>query len=299
LVKILVEKKFPRTRFSFQTSIKTEIENTLSKTSIDLSESSPTNTEPNSLELMHALRGHSIALPNSSEQIFHPSDKSSSSTASSQITNSDRYVSYAIHTMHESSQDLLPAIPIAADMPIYKNMEEKTLLEPMVILNQSTIKEDDSTECDASDELTSYSDDILLRKLRKQNDLDSSSTDDDVDEEFEEHDLIDLHRMINKLTQPSDDLSTNEDAYQVYDLATTPSSNNSSTSSSKQQPDDVYIIPGYPGLWRPPADNGTANLPKDYNADDQRQTVTKTRVGHLDDAACSKPHILVPYSSFP
>jgi hypothetical protein len=264
--------KFEKSHFHFQTSAKTEIENIPSKVSSALGESSPTNTEPDSLELIHALRGHSIALPNSPEQILQPPEKSSSSTTtSSQITSSDRYVSYAIHQMGDSSQERLPSFPIAADLPI-------------VNIHQSIIKEDDSTEFDATENLTSNSDDVFPQKLypsaaNRQKNLDTSSTDDDVDDdEFEQHDLTDIHRIIDKLTLPEQNLSPNEEPYQRYDLATTPSSNDSS--SSRQQADDIYLIPGYPGLWRPSADNDSSSLPIDYDADDERKGSTKTRVGY-------------------
>jgi hypothetical protein len=247
-------------------------------------ELSPTNTELDSLELIHVLQHHSIVLPNSSGQLFSPPDKSPSTTTSSQITSSDRYVSYAIHQMNDSSQERLPSFPIADDIPIDKNLEKNIFLKP--IHNQSIIKEDDSTEFDATDNLTSYSDDIILQGLqrstinRKMN-FDTSSTDDDVDEEIEQHDLTDLECIIDKLTQLNNILTINEEAYQRYDLATTPSSNDSS-SSSRQQPDDIYFIPGYSGLWRPSTDNENANLSIDYDADDERKTTTKTRVGYSD-----------------
>ena len=297
--------KFEKSHFHFQTSAKTEIENIPSKVSSVFGESSPTNTEPDSLELMHALRGHSIALPTSPEQILQPPEKSSSSTTTSsqvtssdryvsyaihqmndspQISNSDRYVSYAIHQMGDSSQERLPSFPIAADLPIYRNKEENRSLEPIVNIGPSIIKEDDSTEFDATENLTSNSDDVFLQKLypsatNREKNLDTSSTDDDVDDdEFEQHDLTDIHRIIEKLTEPEQNLSTNEEPYQRYDLATTPSSNDSS--SSRQQADDIYLIPGYPGLWRPSADNDSSSLPIDYDADDERKRSTKTRVGY-------------------
>jgi hypothetical protein len=318
-VKIL----FPKITFdnflSFQTSVKTEIENTSSKPSIDFREPSPTNTEPDSLELIYALQGHSIVQPNSPEQLFHPPEKSSSSTtASSQVTSSDRYVSYAIHQMDDSSQvtssdryvsnaihqmgdssqERLPALPIAADIPIYKSIEENLVLEPIVSSNQSIAKEDDSTEFDATENLTSLSDEVLLQRLHKsaanrQQYLDTSSTDDDVDEEFEQNDLTDIDRIIERLAQPSSDLNINEEPYQRYDLATTPSSNDSS-SSSRQQADDIYLIPGYPGLWRPSVDNDSSSIPIDYDADDERKGSTRTRVSLIHS---QKFLLLIPNSS--
>jgi hypothetical protein len=218
--------------------------------------------------------------------MFYPPEKSTSTTTSSQITSSDRYVSYAIHQMGESSQERLPSFPIVADIPIYKTIEEDVLLKPNIIDTQLITKEDDSTEFDATENLTSYSDDILLQRLHtsainKQKKFDTSSTDDDVDDEIEQHDLTDLERIIDKLAQPSS-LSLNEEAYQRYDLATTPSSNDDSSSSSRQQSDDFYFIPGYSGLWRPSAENDNTNIPIDYDADDERKTATKTRVSHFD-----------------
>ncbi|UJR22812.1 hypothetical protein I4U23_025842 [Adineta vaga] len=260
----------------------------LPKLTADLRAISPENTEPNSFELIHALRGHSIASPISLDQHFLPPEKSSSSTTSSPITSSDRYVSYAIHQMNDSSQDRLPIIPIAEDMPDYANREEKVLLEPLLVVHRSALKEDDLTEFDATDNLTSYSDDILYRRLYRsspdrRNHLDTSSTDDDVDEEFEEHDLTNIHRISDKATDTSSSISTNEGRYHRYDRVTTPSTHESSLSPAKQQPDDIYLIPGYPGLWRTTtttgaADNGDENSPIDYDADDETKAIIKTRI---------------------
>jgi hypothetical protein len=284
-VKIFFQTKFQKTSFSFQTSVKIEIENNPSKSSVNFRESSPTNTEPDSFELMNALRGHSIVLPYSPEQIYYRPEESPSTTTSSQITSSDYYVSYAIHQMGDSSQERLPSFPIAADIPIYKTIEEDILLKPIIIDNRLILKEDDSTEFDATENLTSYSDDLLLQRLHtstmnRQKNFDTSSTDDDVDEEIEQHDLTDLERLLDKLTLPNTSSNINEEAYQRYDLATTSSSNDSS-SSPRQQPDNIYFIPGYSGLWRPSSDNDNKILPIDYDADDERKTATKTRVSHL------------------
>jgi len=188
--------------------------------------------------------------------------------------------------MGDSSQERLPSFPIVADIPIYKTIEEDVLLKPIIIDNQSILKEDDSTEFDATENLTSYSDDLLLQRLHtsamnRQKNFDTSSTDDDVDEEIEQHDLTDLERLLDKLTVQNTSSNVNEEAYQRYDLATTSSSNDSS-SSPRQQPDDIYFIPGYSGLWRPSSNNDNKNLPIDYDADDERKTATKTRVSHFD-----------------
>ncbi|CAF1188336.1 unnamed protein product [Rotaria sp. Silwood1] len=253
---------------SDSTSFKTEIENIQSKLIIDRCESSGTTTEPNSSELVHALRGHSIILPNI---IFRPPEKSSSSTTtSSQVTSSDRYISYAIHQMNDSSQEHLPTIPLAADIPIYKNI----FLKSNNIINSLITKEDDSTEYDATENLTSYTDDIHDQKFNilnknKQQHLDTSSTDDDVDEEFEQHDLTNINQLNNNLNE-------NNESYQFYDPATSPSSNNSS-SSLRQQSDDVYLIPGYPGLWKPSTNNYNSNLPKEYDADDESKTTSENQ----------------------
>jgi hypothetical protein len=184
--------------------------------------------------------------------------------------------------MGDSSLDRLPPFPIVADIPLYKTPEENLLIRA----NPPLAKEEDSTEFDATDNLTSYSDDLLLQRLptsviNRQKHFDLSSTDDDVDDEIEQHDLTDLERIIDKLSQPNNRLSINEEPYQRYDLATTPSSHDSS-SSPRQQADDIYFIPGYSGLWRPSAYNNHANLPIDYDADDERKTTSKTRVSHFD-----------------
>ena len=305
-----------------QTSATTEIENIPSKLSTSFREVSPTNVEDDSMELIRTLQGHSIALPSSplvqtdaktnqsststsvieKPDVQHssgPEKSSSSTTTSSQMTSSDRYVSYAIHEMGDSSQECLPAFPIAADIPIYEsinttsngNKDKQILSEPMVNINQNITKDDDLTELDATENLTSYSDDILLQKLHfsapnRRDNLDASSTDEDVDDEnfneYEQHDLSNLHRIFDEITQQSDSLSGGYgQTYQRYDL-----SSNSST-SGKAQTDDVYIIPGYSGLWRPCTDEQhRTNSPFGNDVDDedeknQSTTTVKTRVSLL------------------
>jgi hypothetical protein len=187
--------------------------------------------------------------------------------------------------MGDSSLDSLPSFPLAADLPIYKNREENISPKPFISSQQT--KEDDSTEFDATDNFTSYSDEILLQRLQtsainRQKYFDASSTEDDMDDEIEQHDLTDLEHIIDKLAQPSSSsVSRHEEPYHRYDQATTPSSNESSSSSSRQRPDDIYYIPGYSGLWRPFVDNEHANVSVDYDADDERKTATKTRVSHM------------------
>lgn len=265
----------------FQVSVKTEIENTSSRLSADVGESSATNTEPDSSELIEALRIHNIAQLDLPQPVAQRPEKSSSSTTSSQVTSSDRYVSYVIHEMGDSSQDRLPAVPIEADIPIYRNSNRNNQIRPNVDHNQSITKEDDSTEFDATENLTSYTDDALNQKLFKlKNDedrsLNTSITDDDVDDEFEHNDLMNpLDKSTDKLAESNSLLNVNEDADTCYDLAITPSSNQSS-SSSRQQLDDVYIIPGFPGLWRPSTSKFSSNSPKAYDADDEsRKSETK------------------------
>lgn len=201
--------------------------------------------------------------------------------------------------MGESSQERLPSFPLAADLPIYKNMISKPIDQD----NKLIIKEDDSTEYDATENLTSNSDDIILQKLfptstDRQNYFDTSSTDDDVDDEIEQHDLTDLECIIDKLQQTNSHINTNDEPYQRYELATTPSSNDSSSSSSKQRTDDVYFIPGYAGLWRPSADTDSTNLPIDYDADDERKSSTKTRVCYSHLNLIRKNIIKTLFSSF-
>jgi hypothetical protein len=197
--------------------------------------------------------------------------------------------------MGDSSQERLPAFPLAADIPIYEfvkttsdeNKEQQILSEPIVNINQNLLtKDDDLTELDATENLTSYSDDILLQKLqtsiphRKEN-LDASSTDEDVDDEnfneFDQHDTSNLQHIIEEITQQNNSLSgEDEQTYQRYDI-----SSNSSI-STKQQTDDIYIIPGYPGLWRPSADDDThSSLANDADDEDEKNpsaTTVKTRV---------------------
>ena len=244
-------------------------------------ELSPTNTEPDSLELINALRGHSILHEYSPDHGHHLPEKSSSTTTSSQITSSDRYVSYAIHQMGDSSQDRLPSFPIAADVPVYKYIHGNSPPNPLTSSLQK--KEDDSTEFDASDNFNCHTDEILLQKLqlaamKKQRNLDASSTDDDVDDELEQHDLTNLDEILDKLDQPMRIVNIDEEPYHRYELATTPSSNGSSSSSSKRPMDDIYYIPGYSGLWRPSEGLNDENIPIDYDADDERRTTPKIRV---------------------
>ena len=231
------------------------------------------NTDIDSLELIHALRGHSIAAPDSSPSV--------EPEKSSQVTSSDRYVSYAIHEMGDSSQERLPAaISIAADLPVYQSAEEQVVPKPFFFAHRPSIREEDITELDATDNMTSFTDEILLQRLynparQQREQFDASSTDEDVDdEEFEQQNLTNLHDIIDQMQQAPNQFSTKDESYQRYDLATTPSSNDDSSSSSRQQTDDVYLIPGYPGLWRP----STENAPMNYDADDERRTESKTRV---------------------
>jgi hypothetical protein len=170
--------------------------------------------------------------------------------------------------MGDSSQERLPAFPVAADIPIYQsikstsdeNKDQQVISEPIVHTNLNVTKDDDLTELDATENLTSYSDDVLLQKLNasapnRQENLDASSTDEDVDDEnfneMEHHDSSNLHRIADETSQQHSGLSGGyEQTYQRYDL-----SSNSST-STKPQTDDIYMIPGYPGLWKPSADDG-------------------------------------------
>ena len=217
-----------------------------------------------------------------------PEQSSSSSQASSPVTSSDRYVSYAIHEMGDSSQERLPALPVVADMPVYaaakgstndEQRAEPVHADSIVNINQAATKDDDLTELDATENLTSYSDDVLLQRLHasapnRDEHLDASSTDEDVDEEnfneFEPQDLTNLHRIIDQITQPSSSLSGADDqAYQRYDVTTASSSNNSS--ASKPPTDDLYMIPGYPGLWRASGDAPSAPSLLANDADDEGQ----------------------------
>jgi hypothetical protein len=217
---------------------------------------------------------------------------------SSPITSSDRYVSYDIHEMGDSSQERLPDFPLVADIPIYKsvkttsdeNKEQEILSEPIVNVNQNITKDDDLTELDATENLTSYSDDNLLQKLNasapnRQDNLDASSTDEDVDDEnfneLDQHDTSNLHRIIEEITQQDNNLSGEYgQTYQRYDVS------NTSSTSTKPQTDDIYIIPGYPGLWRPSADdvdddNTRSSLANDADDEDEKKQSTsavKTRV---------------------
>lgn len=257
--------------------MKTEISNLLDNPC----EQSPTNTEPDSLELINALRGHSILHEYSPDYVHHQPEKSSSPTTSSQVTSSDRYVSYAIHQMGDSSQDRLPSFPLAADLPVYKYINENS--PPNLPVTSLQKKEDDSTEFDASDNFNCQSDDILFQKLQhaamqRQRNLNASSTDDDVDDELEQHDLTNLEDIIDKLDQPMRIVSIDEEPYHRYELATTPSSNESSSSSAKRPVDDIYYIPGYSGLWRPSEGHDNENISIDYDADDERRSTPRIRV---------------------
>lgn len=196
-------------------------------------EQSSNNTEADSLELIRALRGHSMIVTHSP------------STSSSQIHHSDPYVSYAIHQLGDSSQERLPALPIVADLPVYK-----LPIPP----RSSLTREDDQTDCDATENFTSFTDDVLLQRLyhhiqRDRKQYDTSSTDEDIDNEH----------------------------YQRYDLPRTLSYDDSQRSSQQQQhSDDVYLIPGYPSLWQSSIDH------------DQ----TKTRVTILSLSSFFSPHLV-------
>lgn len=259
------------------------------KSSHEDREASPSNTEDDSLELIHALQGHSIILPTTEdkptgEEIpLKPEKSSSSTTTSSQVTSSDRYVSYAIHEMGSSSQDRLPALPIAADLPVYEsiptgtqNPQEANIQSELSINpNQGTAKDDDLTEFDATENLTSYSDDVLLQRLHasapeRAMHLDAaSSTDEDVDD-FEEHDVSNLYRIVDEMTQRSSSLSgTDGQAFHRYDLITNSSASNESV--SRPQTEDLYVIPGFPGLWRPSADDQSTHSALANDADDESQ----------------------------
>ena len=257
------------------------------RSSNDYREVSPVNVEDeDSLELIHALQGHSIILPTADEHPSAKPEKSSSSTTttSSQVTSSDRYVSYAIHEMGSSSQDRLPELPVAADLPVYElvatgsneNQEAKVQSEASINPDPAATKDDDLTEFDATENLTSFSDDVLLQKLQasapgRATRLDAaSSTDEDVDD-FEEHDVSNLYRIVDEMTtQHSSSLSgADGQAFHRYDLLTT--SSNSNESMSKPQNDDFYVIPGFPGLWRPSADDKSTHSPLANDADDESQ----------------------------
>lgn len=226
--------------------------------------------------------------------------------------------------MGDSSQERLPAFPLAADIPIYKltkttseeNKEQQILSEPNININQNLTKDDDLTELDATENLTSYSDDIHLQKLdnlslNRQDNLDASSTDEDVDDEnfneFEPNDTSNLHRIIEEINQQNNNSSGEyEQTYQRYDVST-----NSST-STKPQTDDIYIIPGYPGLWRPSADdidddNYThSSIANDADDEDDKKqshitTTTKTKVSvHICDSYLNKLKLikLIIFCSF-
>ncbi|CAF1588435.1 unnamed protein product, partial [Adineta ricciae] len=239
--------------------------------SSDVRETSPANTEDDPADLISALQGHSIIIPSTTsmneqheEQLPTAQEKSSSSgTTSSQITSSDRYVSYAIHEMGDSSQERLPSFPVAADIPVYQadkkildeSKDQHILSEQIGNNNQGLAKDDDLTELDATENLTSYSDDVHKHKhhtrhsSNQQQKSDASSTDEDVDDEnfseLEQSDISNLYRIIDEITRPG----KHESTYRRYDLS------NSSSVSTKPQTDDIYIIPGYPGLWKPSADD--------------------------------------------
>lgn len=306
----------------FQTSVTTEIEQVPPKSSDEYRETSPLYNEDDSMELINALQGHSIIhLPPASsssslvqtptttnpptafekvdEPIPQTREKSSSSTTtSSQVTSSDRYVSYAIHELGDSSQERLPAFPLAADLPVYQTVQTRSeedkihqnLTEPAIQPNQNLAKDDDLTELDATENLTSYSDDQHVEKQRtsannQQEIADASSTDDDVDDEnfneFEQPDVTNLYRIVGEITRQHPTLSGDDSqTYQRYDGSST------SSLSTRAHTDDVYIIPGYPGLWRPSADDlddehthsSFANDADDEDEKKQSNTTVKTRV---------------------
>lgn len=307
--------------FVLQLSENTPVENLPSKQLTDIRDSSPGNTEDDSFELMRTLQGHSIVhttsmlsqpqtnltdqssltavTPEKADKQFSPGleRSSSSTTTSSQITNSDRYVSYAIHEMGDSSQERLPSFPIAADMPVYESVKttsdenkgEQILSVPNANVNQNISKDDDLTELDATENLT-YSDEILIQKLNasmpsKEKTLDASSTDEDVDDEnfneMETNDVSNLYRIMDEITQKNENEAQKfEQTYRRYDVS------NSSSTSTKPTTDDVYIIPGYSGLWKPSADDDESRQSAhDADDEDENKNLTrtvKTRVSFYD-----------------
>ncbi|CAF1588275.1 unnamed protein product, partial [Adineta ricciae] len=280
-------------------AVKTAVIEIDKEPSSDVRETSPANTEDDPADLIDALQGHSIIIPSTTsmneqheEQLRTVQEKSSSSgTTSSQITSSDRYVSYAIHEMGDSSQERLPSFPVAADIPVYQadkkisdeSKDQHVLSEQIVNNNQGPAKDDDLTELDATENLTSYSEDVHKHKhhtrhsSNQQQKSDASSTDEDVDDEnfseLEQSDISNLYRIIDEITGHG----KHESTYRRYDLS------NSSSVSTKPQTDDIYIIPGYPGLWKPSADDdesihsGFTNDADDEDEKHQSASAIKTK----------------------
>ncbi|CAF3909804.1 unnamed protein product, partial [Adineta steineri] len=162
-----------------------------------------------------------------------------------------------------------------------EQQQQQVLPEPFIANNQVVIKDDDLTELDATENLTSFSDDIHLQKNNHEGrkNEDAISTDEDVDDEnfneFEPSDISNLYRIMDEITQQNNDLSDKYDqTYQRYDIS------NSSSFSTKPQSDDVYIIPGYPGLWKPSADDDDSNhsgFADDEDEKNQSATTVKTK----------------------
>lgn len=179
---------------------------------------------------MRALRGHSIRLP-------MPRSSSSSSI-------SDHYVTYAIHRFDETSDDI----------SLCKNFQR-------IIMK----KDEDPTELDATENLTSLSDEVFLQNdsnseisPRKTNWSSNSSTDDDVDP----NDSTDL--SMKKLTS----------SFQRYRFSQSESTNEGSSSLSKEKPEEFYLIPGFPGLWR----TSNEHLNVNFHFDDQETSEQNAQV---------------------
>ncbi|CAF3696841.1 unnamed protein product, partial [Didymodactylos carnosus] len=249
--------------------------------------------------------------PTEGQKITTDSDRSSTTTSASQITSSDRYVSYAIHELGDSSvEQLSAAIPINADLPIFKNTNSDTSAQADAQIKEQDVSDmvnlpvigqqqpapsknkhqhqhdmDDATEFDATENIT-YSPNVddenlasdQIKKISKKQH--GSSTDEDADEDIMEN--VDnseqnlrqqghenIYRIVREIASYSPD-----EAYRRYDTSSRDSS------SAPAQTDDVFLIPGFPGLWRgPDKDSSTQEEQSSFDddADDEKYSMDDLR----------------------
>jgi hypothetical protein len=254
----------------------------------DVHEQSSNNTDVDSIELIDVLRGHSIV------QRAPISPLSTATSSCVHPIHSYRCQSHVTDDINET-MSTASSIDEWTDEP----KSSALILVPQVLLK----RDDDLTEFDATENLASISDSFLFQPSNdviqeQQNELDASTTDIDADDDddddnddddnlFERHDLINRRRPIDELTQTCNAYDMDNEPYQRYDLAMATSSHDdsfetsltSSLSSCRQRTDDIYLIPGYSGLWRPSTDNECNDTSMNYDADDEQKLDKTTRVG--------------------
>ncbi|CAF1072145.1 unnamed protein product, partial [Didymodactylos carnosus] len=254
--------------------------------------------------------------PIEGQKILTESDRSTT-TSASQITSSDRYLSYAIHELDNSSVERLDvAISVNADLPVFKSTNSDTSAQADLQVNEQNMSDvvqlpeikqqqqqllfknnhhqqhqqhdvEDATEFDATENITyslNLDDENLasdrIKKLSKKQH--GSSTDEDADEDIMENVDIDEqsleqqqeHQNIYRIVQEVTNYSPN-DAYRRYDTSSRDSS------SAPVPTEDVFLIPGFPGLWRGPDDDDSMQREQSSfgnDADDERYSLEESSI---------------------